>query len=291
MNLLDKCEGYSESIFNLYKGSIRYEYDKEYKGVYYTIFTRYKNNIQKKNKRPVDNNERIKIIIDSDLSKDFNHTHYFDDDSSITISLKEVDQPLFGKTKLAIYVEYINQEQELYRNIKIAYCDTLTGTVKKRIDFYKQAFIEEVKKIITNISSNGFSVDSYIHMQNIYEYLNSNKKITNISCDIYYNTLIIFSILNNDCFENVLNGLMFRLRDNYLHERLFYSNTKVELNHKIKEIVDYLFIVCINKDYYIKKIKEKCYGDSYLTNFLYDKFKQDFLETDMFKTIIKELNI
>lgn len=207
--------GIERKVFtHFFKGSFDYQNkkmkepsrDKKIDATYY-IQCRYKCNGKKYKDS---NNEVLHLEFDSNLSPDFYHTEIdFNTKESLTIALLKTEQGNFGRTHLVISVQYINTAQELFENEEHYYCDTLPGTIPKRLEAYKTAFDMAVNEITNRYRKDGFKVNMSHIINNFAGYLYyENKKrpqdkrfLSEFSLKADINKLLIlYSIFHDDCF-------------------------------------------------------------------------------------------
>ncbi|WGS54462.1 hypothetical protein LFL96_25960 [Paraburkholderia sp. D15] len=181
--------------------------DKKLAAVY-AIVSRFKNF-----PRHGQNNEALSLEFDSNLSPDFCFSHvYMATGKSLSVSLIESDQPTYGNTALTLLVHHTNESQELFTNGNTIYCQTLSSTVAKRLQHYKQAFDTECQQLLDSYLSDGFSVNRSHVIANLASHLiRLDKKLGSrflTSWGPYAsvnNVLTMFSALNGDCLHQRLS--------------------------------------------------------------------------------------
>lgn len=119
------------------------------------------------------NNESMSMCVDTNLSPAF-FFQYVDSQTaqSLTVMLKEVEQPRYGKTTLRMPMQYVDGEQRLFQKDSLLVIETLPGTLAKRIAFYKQKFDAECQELLSEFLETGFRV-------------NQNDVINNMACYIH----------------------------------------------------------------------------------------------------------
>lgn len=119
------------------------------------------------------NNERMSMCVDTNLSPSFIFQHVDNQTwQSLTVLLKEVEQPYEGKTTLILSVQFVDSQQRLFQKDSWLTVDTLPGTVAKRIAFYKERFDAKCQELLSEFLETGFRV-------------NQNDVINNMACYIH----------------------------------------------------------------------------------------------------------
>jgi hypothetical protein len=257
--------------------------------VYYRVASRFKNN-----SRPYTdaNTESLYLEIDSNLSRDLNFV-YVDTSTwkSIVINLLEVDQGHFGDTKLRISTQYINEKQEIFENDGFFMCKSIGGTIGKRLQHYKQRFDEECNKRLGDFLVNGFEVHRSHVINNLAAYIYTESKKQKPRVAVFdtsptsqiNNWLIVFSILNNDCFfMHCLSPESTCTRYGYPwenYQKRHSELTPVRLPIEQVEIFEKIFGLSGLDKYAIEQAIDNFTSKSWDGDqFSYYKFKQWFLE-------------
>lgn len=174
--------------------------------VYYRVACRFKNTGKKFSKF---NTETLHLEIDHNLSSDFNF-NFIDKltGESLVVNLLSTEQKDFGDTSIEISFQYINSKQELFENNEKFYCSSIGGTIENRLKHYKKFFDEKCNELVADFKANGFKVHHSHIVNNLAAYIlhEAHKKNNRISVysssptNQVNNWLIVFSVLNNDCF-------------------------------------------------------------------------------------------
>ena len=203
-------------------------------GVAYNITFRMKNT---RKTLSDSNSEQIEFVFDSNLSENgyFSEVN-FKTQESIQIKLVRANQPEWGKTKLEIAVEYINQNQELFENLEYAYCESVGGRIDKKLEKIVECFKKECSEIYKDYLENGFKVRQRFDVENLASFIYFNRKdsLCNhaIKADIN-KILTILSYRNNDCFyKNQLSSW-----DKMLGRYPFYDKSRWNNLGDLKHII------------------------------------------------------
>jgi hypothetical protein len=289
--------GYERNVFDGFRGynhDHRAKKQKEYVrdksiNVCYRVAARFKNN-----SRPFTNanTESLCLEIDSNLSSDFNFV-YVDTTTwkSFVINLLEVDQRHFGDTYLRISTQYINENQEIFENDGFFMCKSIGGTITKRIQYYKKCFDEECEKRLNDFLGNGFEVHRRHVVNNLAAYIYTESKKQKPRVAIYdtsptsqiNNWLIVFSILNNDCFfKHCLSPESTCTRYGYPwenYQKMHHELTPIRLPVEQVEIFEKIFSLSGLDKYAIEQAIDNFSSKSWDGDqFSYYKFRQWFVE-------------
>ena len=286
-------DGFREYNFDYRaKEQLQYVYDKKVK-VYYRVALRMKNSNRGCRNS---NTESLHLEINSNLSQDFNFT-YVDNKSgiSLVINLLETEQREFGCTYLKVSTQYINEKQEIFENNDLFNCESIGGTITKRLQHYKESFLEQCYKLQDDVLNKGFKVHNNHIIDNLAAYIYTESKKKNNRIAIYDNSpsqqinnwLIVFSILNNDCFfkDYIKPGTTCdrfgKPWNNY--GKKHYDLTPVRLPVEQVEIFEKIFSLPWPQKYAIEQAIDKfCTTQWDGGQFSYHEFKQWFLENIKF---------
>ena len=159
------------------------------------------------------NNESMSMAVDTNLSPAF-FFQYVDSQTgqSLTVSLKEVEQPSYGKTTLRMPIQYVDTQQRLFQRDALLVIETLPGTVAKRIAFYKQKFDAECQELLSKFLETGFRVNQNDVVNNMASYIHRWHLSHQVS--LYdpnpaaqiNEVLAVFSVLNEVQFRSLQAG-------------------------------------------------------------------------------------
>jgi len=293
--MLIKSNGYERQVFErfnptairIFNSKLKQQIsDKKLKATFNINF-RYKNNSKRTS---TCNNEILSLAFDRNLSPDFVFEEVdFSTGRSLTVGLVETYQKDFGKTQLMLSVQHINEEQELFENQAYCYCETLPGTIGKRLQAYKTAFDREVEVIRKGFHQEGFQVHLKHTIDNFAGYLyHENKRrvkeekfLSEISHKIDINKLLIlFSVFHEDYFWKNVSSFNSSLHNAPYCETI-HAYTPHQINRTllpVEQVEELERLIGIKKNMNgLSNLFEKHFNHSDC-KFDYYGFKAEFLE-------------
>lgn len=244
--LFDKRGG--ASITTVFQTTKRFNKDR-YLNVYYHEIYRIKNH---KNKRFNGmHNEALKLSFDSNLSTDFTHTDLnIATGESFTISLVGSNQRDYGDTQLFMSLQYVSKNQELHDTTATWICPTIQGSISKKLKYYRAEFQQAIQHYNNKYLENGPTYHAFEKVKALASYLYLKSRSS--TSTNYYDTrdflinkiLIIYSILSDDCFEDMLDRKTgFELNSSpYYYHNGYEDLQKVRLIKKDEDFLDCLYI-------------------------------------------------
>ena len=202
--------GYEFKLFpNLHKNYVNWEntkrndliFDKK-TSIHYNISSRFKNNTKGHDQ----NTETLDLTFDTSLSSTLYFEHFdLENNKVLTMQLMQSKQPSWGKTKLFIMLQLIDEKQQIFTDTIFHYLPTVKGPITKRLQAYQEEFNQVIQKTLEKYKSNGFQVNPIYKTRKLASYIyfvnksRNEKLLSTYSKKFDLNVILtIYSILTND---------------------------------------------------------------------------------------------